>query len=419
MDYLANEFIKVYESPRPESIFTYTPGICVLPGGRLLTTMDLGGPGVSEMKEAFRLENGVFLGKVFVSDDAGASWQWKCDFPFQHARPFLAGNRIYILGQAGDLYIICSDDRGETWSEPSRLTWGMTWHQSACAVWYREERVYLVMEKTIVSAGEKAFGWPVCRLAPILMRARVHSDLLCPESWTFASELRFCDAVPEDELNYHGIPFYKTLFHEEEQREDETLAQPVGWLETNVVQILDPDHYWYDESGRTFHLFMRAHTAGSGYCAVAKVTEREDGAMETSLMEAPSGRKWVFLPMPGGQMRFHLLYDDVTRLYWLLSTQATDSMTRIDRLSSERYNIPCDERQRLQLSFSKNCVDWCFAGIVAAGASEKQSRHYASMAIDGEDLVLVSRSGDKKAASAHNGNFISFHRIPNFRSLVY
>lgn len=419
MEYLANHFTKVYESPSPESIFTYTPGICVLPGGRLLATMDLGGPGVAEMEEAFPSENGVFLGKVFTSDDGGASWQCKGNFPFQHARPFLAGERIYILGQAGDLYIICSDDHGETWSNASRLTWGMTWHQSACSVWYREDRIYLVMEKIFANPDEKMYGWPVCRIAPIMMRAHTHDNLLQPESWTFASELRFCDAVPEDALDYHGIPFYKSLFHEEERQGTETLTQPAGWLETNVVQIVDPDHYWYDESGRTFHLFMRAHTAGTGYCAIAKVTELEDGSMETSLITAPSGRKWVFLPMPGGQMRFHLLYDPVTKLYWLLSTQATDSMTRIERLSSERYNIPCDERQRMQLSFSKNCVDWCFAGIVAAGDSEKQSRHYASMAIDGEDLVLVSRYGDAKAASAHNGNFISFHRISNFRSLVY
>ena len=118
-------------------------------------------------------------------------------------------------------------------------------------------------------------------------------------------------------------------------------------------------------------------------------------------------------------MRFHMLYDEKTKLYWLLSTQAVDSMTRLELLSSERYNIPCDERQRMVLHFSKNCVDWCFAGIVASGASEKQSRHYAAMAFDGDDIVLVSRSGDSRAASAHNGNFISFHRIRNFRDLVY
>ncbi len=419
MQYLANTFVKVYESPRPDKVFTYTPGICVLPGGRLLVTMDLGGPGVAEMEESFPMENGAMLGKVFVSDDQGESWKWKVNFPFQHARPFLAGGKVYVLGQAGDLYIICSEDNGETWSEPSRLTQGMSWHQSACSVWYREDRVYLVMEKISTHPGEKAYGWPVCRIAPILMRAQVQDDLTRLESWSFASELRFVDAVPEDALEYHGIPFYKSLLHQDEPQDGETLTQPVGWLETNVVQILDENHYWYDETGRTFQLFMRAHTAGTGYCAIAKVTEQEDGSMVTSLMEAPSGRKWVFLPMPGGQMRFHLLYDSVTRLYWLLSTQATDSMTRIERLSSERYNIPCDERQRMQLSFSKNCVDWCFAGIVAAGDSEKQSRHYASMAIDGEDLVIVSRSGDAKAASAHNGNFISFHRVKDFRSLVY
>jgi hypothetical protein len=41
------------------------------------------------------------------------------------------------------------------------------------------------------------------------------------------------------------------------------------------------------------------------------------------------------------------------------------------------------------------------------------------MAIDGDDLVIVSRSGDKDAASAHNGNMATFHRVEDFRSLVY
>ena len=94
-------------------------------------------------------------------------------------------------------------------------------------------------------------------------------------------------------------------------------------------------------------------------------------------------------------------------------------MTRVELLSEERYNIPCDERQRLQLSFSKNMVDWCFAGIVSIGNSEKQSRHYAGMSIDGEDLVIVSRSGDENACTAHDVNLSTLHRVKNFRSLVY
>jgi hypothetical protein len=71
------------------------------------------------------------------------------------------------------------------------------------------------------------------------------------------------------------------------------------------------------------------------------------------------------------------------------------------------------------LHFSKNMVDWCFAGLVAVGPGDKGSRHYASMDIDGDDLVILARSGDETAKSAHNGNLITFHRVKNFRELVY
>ena len=97
----------------------------------------------------------------------------------------------------------------------------------------------------------------------------------------------------------------------------------------------------------------------------------------------------------------------------------TDSMTRADLLPDDRYNLPNNERRRLALHFSRNLVDWCFAGLVAVGETEKASRHYASMAIDGEDLLVLSRSGDARARSAHDGNLITLHRVKKFRELVY
>ena len=39
---LANEYRAVYESRDPKRIFAYTPGICWLASGRLVTTMDQG-----------------------------------------------------------------------------------------------------------------------------------------------------------------------------------------------------------------------------------------------------------------------------------------------------------------------------------------------------------------------------------------
>jgi hypothetical protein len=94
-------------------------------------------------------------------------------------------------------------------------------------------------------------------------------------------------------------------------------------------------------------------------------------------------------------------------------------MTRASRLPDNRYNLPNNERRRLQLHYSKNMIDWCFAGLVAVGKVEHASRHYASMAADDEDLVILSRSGDQNAKSAHDGNLITFHRIKDFRALVY
>lgn len=418
---LADDFVTVYHSPDPTNLFCFSPGICRLGTGRLIATFDLSG---NQMK------GNTQTGRAFLSDDRGKTWRQTGSFPLRHARPFEAGGRLYVLGHNGDLGIVASPDGGETWGEVSRLTDGERWHQSACNVWRAKGNVYLVMERYTPRAKVPCI-WGVSCIVPVLMRAREDSDLTRRESWTFADSFDFRSIFNGDmnhEFDYFGIPWYSPVTSlgvktkkelREKYGDTKPYASPVGWLETNVVQIMDPNHVWYDPSGNTFHLFMRANTGGSGYAAMAKVVEQPDGTMKTLLERAPSGVPMLFLPFPGGQMRFHVLWDEKTGLYWLLSTQATDTLVRHDRMPKGRYNLPYDERQRLQLSFSRNMVDWCFAGLVSAGKTVLESRSYASMAIDGDDLVILSRSGDERAVSPHNTDIITFHRVANFRSLVY
>ncbi|HAA75928.1 TPA: exo-alpha-sialidase, partial [Candidatus Latescibacteria bacterium] len=132
----------------------------------------------------------------------------------------------------------------------------------------------------------------------------------------------------------------------------------------------------------------------------------------------PAGDSFLFVPCPGGQMRFHILYDEPTKLYWLLGSVATDSTCRPDRLPEKRYNLPNNERHIQGLHYSTNCFDWIPAGIVAKGNTPGESRHYASMVIDGDDLHVLSRSGDYRAKSAHDGNLITVHTVQHFRDLI-
>lgn len=417
---LANDFVVVGESPAPDRTSLYTPSIERLPSGRL----------VACYTQTDRKKKAGFT-VIVTSDDRGRTWTKRATSPTNQGRLFSSGDAVYYLAtrfylspgsnpKGEPLCIQRSNDGAENWSAPSNLD-ARTWHQTAANVWHAKGNVYLVMERHAI---DNIRSWKVGALAPVLMRAKATADLTDPKSWTYASELVFQDIVPGYRENNLGMDFFGVPFHPQSFPVGTPVGRgekfpPIGWLETNVVQITDPAHTWYDPAGRTFHLFARAHTGLTNYAAIAQVTENDDGTMTTSLVKAPSGKTLLFLPFPGGQMRFHVLYDERTMLYWLLGSQTTDSMVRMDKIPEGRYGRPDNERHRMVLSFSKNMVDWCFAGVVAIGPSAKEARHYASMAIDGDDLVVLSRSGDARAVSAHEGNLITFHRVERFRELVY
>ncbi len=414
---LADEYITLMKTPDAKNVWTCSPGLCICPSGRLIATAGFRGPGIDLVKG---IKCDSHQGQIHISDDRGESWTKTAEYPFLHARPFVAGDKLYVLGHNGDLMVMSSADWGETWSEPVTLTEGQTWHQAPCNVHYANGCVYLVMERKCYKDCD---SWEPSVLAPVLMRGKLEDDLTVKDNWTFASEIVFRNAFDNQELIDRGMSFFpikpKATYFPAPGRD----SAPPGWLETNIFQIYDPKHYWFDPEMKTLHLISRVHIGWTGYATLLTVTETGDkpgtGEMITGFQKLPSGGECRFIPLPGGQMKFHVLYDDKTELYWLLSTQATDSMTRAELLEKDRYNLPNNQRSRLVLHFSKNMVDWCFAGLVAIGGSEIESRHYASMVIDGEDLCILSRSGDASSYSAHNGNLITFHKVKNFRELVY
>lgn len=109
----------IYTSPDASKIFCYTPSILVTPTGRLIVSFDLGGEGVKSIEghKSSRAGGSRFgQGKIFISDDNGQKWTFVQNFPFWHARLFTIGNSIYLIGHAGDICIMKSEDNGESWS---------------------------------------------------------------------------------------------------------------------------------------------------------------------------------------------------------------------------------------------------------------------------------------------------------------
>lgn len=72
-----------------------------------------------------------------------------------------------------------------------------------------------------------------------------------------------------------------------------------------------------------------------------------------------------------------------------------------------------------EIPYSPDLLRWTFAGLVAVGPSDNESRHYATMMISGDDMFIVSRSGDENARNAHDNNLTTLHKVSDFRRLVY
>ena len=381
---VASEVV-IAESPAPDSVFLYTPGIVEGFDGRLVVSVDYGGPGTSVL-DGPRSDFGDYKSgnqiRVLLSDDNGKTWrETSARIPMMHEILFKAGKSLYMIGHSGRLLITRSDDNGETWSDPSVLCPEPRWHQSCTPVDIHDGKVTLVYEKW-VSDGHP---WP--GVGPVLMQAKVDDDLTEASSWKFSDLYN-----PDEDMEASrpsGIPL--------------TDPGKAGILETNVIRVYDEKNPFYDPSGKSVVLMMRASVGIPDIGVMMRGVEKPDGSLAVEKL-TKNGREMYFAHIPGADLKFYVVYDPESRLYWLLHSQMDGRM---------------NYRRRLALSYSPDLLKWTLAGLVAVGPADNAARHYASMIIHGDDLLIVSRSGDERARNSHDGNLVTFHRVKDFKDLIY
>ena len=213
-------------------------------------------------------------------------------------------------------YAELSDDNGVTWSEPAVLCPEPRWHQSCTAVDIYNGKVTLVYEKWV------ADGHPWPGVGPVLMQADEGADLTLRENWRF-SELYNPDADMEA-ARPSGIP----------------VVGPghAGMLETNVVRIHDESNPFYDPNSVV--LMARASTGWPDIGVMLKGSVLPDGSLKIGRLHKNEGDV-LFTHIPGGDLKFHVLYDAESGLYWLLHSQIDGRM---------------NQRRRLALSYSPDLI---------------------------------------------------------------
>jgi hypothetical protein len=353
--------VVIAHHPARAGAYVGSPSIAILPDGRYVASHDLFG-----RKTKYRET------RVFASADRGVTWKHLTSIDGQFwSGLFLHRDALYLMGashQYGNVVIRRSTDGGKTWTTPADGKTGLLlgdgrYHCAPVPVLVHGGRIWRAMED---SRGLKGWGR---HFRSFMMSAPVEADLLKADSWTCSNRLG---------------------------RDPKWLDGKFGgWLEGNAVATPD---------GEVVNILRADQRPRGGYAAVIRISA--DG--KRASFDAKTG----FIRFPGGCKKFTIRYDATSKLYWSLANYIPDK---------HKSGNPERTRNTLALTSSPDLTTWTVRSIVLYHPdTAKHGFQYVDWLFEGDDLIAASRTAhDDGLGGAHNqhdANYLTFHRIANFRT---
>ncbi|MDR0609418.1 MAG: glycoside hydrolase [Planctomycetaceae bacterium] len=355
--------------PKYTGIYIGSPSLCILPDGTYLASHEI----FSTVRKPTDIDDGkMYFPKLhtifFRSTDKGEHWEYLSVADNQYfSAMFVHDNVLYTLGttsENGDIVIKKSTDGGRTWSVSDSNTTGLLFTGK-----YSEQNAALIHNGRVWRAFNRGWG-QVC-----LISAPVDADLLNADNWTMTN------AVERNTRHLDGRVF--------------------SWIEG--VPVADRDGQLW--------IAMRINlTSGyNEYAAFLKVGN--DGK---TLTFDPDTQ---YVPFEGASTRFTIKYDPDSQRYWSIVNILTDD----NRAATAKRGTGW-VRNIVALKSSPDLRNWTTHKILLQHPDAiTHGWQYIDLQFDGDDLIFLSRTGyDDEAGGAdtyHNANYLTFHRVKNFRSI--
>lgn len=353
--------VVIHNSPAVSHRYVGSPSIVILPDGTYIASHDYFG---KKLPDTF----------VYRSSDRGSSWTRIARLKsLTWATLFSRGKELYLIGISpksamgyGDFVVRKSADNGHTWTEPLDEKSGLIrrgfYHCAPVPVVRHRGRYWRALE----NMGQE-WGWGP--FSALMTSIPCKANLLDAGQWLLS-----------DELQYNAA--WK--------------AGATAWLEGNAVVT---------KKGEVKDLLRVAYGP-------------DDVAAMISV--SPDGKQLAFQPrtdfihFPGGAKKFTIRYDKKSGKYWTLSNFV---------LSPDRYDADNGSIRNTQvLMYSGNLREWCIADtILTCPKPELYGFQYVDWQFDGKDIIFVSRTAwpdeTGNPPRQHDANYLTFHRIRNFRQL--
>lgn len=339
-----------------------SPSLCISPDGTYLASHDEFGPGASAADGN--------VTQIYQSKDRGRSWQHLTTLKDQGwSTLFVHRGVVYIFGTSGgynDIVIRRSSDNGLHWTTPTDNRNGLLfkgrYHTAPVPVVEYKGRLWRAFENT---GAHLPWGK---RFRAMVISAPADADLLDSHNWLASNELPFDSTYLNGKFN--------------------------GWLEGNFV--VGPHGKMYD--------ILRVD-APKLFEEQAAFVHIKKGGKKISFNPQTD-----FYPFPGGSKKFSIRYDVRSGCYWMLSNGLLHPVRRNTGTVRNAQILYC----------SKDLRHWQACDTLLTHPDYKwHGFQYVDWQFDGNDIIFVSRTAyDDTTGGAdnyHNANYLTFHRVKDFR----